>query len=81
MRRFSFGTSMGRMFSGMSKRKLSFVGWSLLDTSHGMLDIDTLQHASHRIKHQSKDKQGLLILTPEDILPIEIPHQRTKIGF
>ena len=40
-----------------------------------------IQHATRCIKHQPKDKQELLMLTPEDILPIEIPRQRTKIGF
>lgn len=40
-----------------------------------------IQHATRCIKHQPKDKQELLMLTPEDILPIEIPRQKTKIGF
>jgi len=40
-----------------------------------------IQHANRCIKHQPKDKQELLMLTPEDILPIEIPRQKTKIGF
>lgn len=40
-----------------------------------------IQHATRCIKHQPKDKQDLLMLTPEDILPIEMPRQKTKIGF
>lgn len=40
-----------------------------------------IQHATRCIKQQPKDKHDLLKLTPEDILPIEIPRQRTKIGF
>lgn len=40
-----------------------------------------IQHATRCIKHHPKSKQGLLMLTTEDILPIEIPRQRTKIGF
>jgi hypothetical protein len=40
-----------------------------------------IQHANRCIKHQPKDKQDLLMLTPEDISPIEIPRQKTKIGF
>ena len=40
-----------------------------------------IQHATRCIKHQPKDKQELLMLTPEDILPFEIPRQKTKIGF
>jgi hypothetical protein len=40
-----------------------------------------IQHATRCIKQQPKDKHDLLKLTPEDILSIEIPRQRTKIGF
>ena len=46
-----------------------------------LLERIYIQHANRCIKYQPKDKQDLLILTPEDILPIEIPRQRTKIGF
>ena len=40
-----------------------------------------IQHANRCVKHRPKDKQDLLMLTPEDISPIEIPHQKTKMGF
>lgn len=40
-----------------------------------------IQHANRCIRHQPKDKQDLLMLTPEDISPIEIPRQKIKIGF
>ena len=40
-----------------------------------------IQHASRCVKHQPKDKRELLMITPEDILPIEVPRQKTKIGF
>lgn len=40
-----------------------------------------LQHATRCMKQQLKDKQDLLTLTAEDILPIDVPRQRTKIGF
>ena len=40
-----------------------------------------LQHATRCMKQQLKDKEDLLTLTAEDILPIEVPRQRTKIGF
>lgn len=46
-----------------------------------LLERIYIQHANRCIKYQPKDKQDLLILTPEDILPIEIPRQRTRIGF
>ena len=40
-----------------------------------------IQHAVRCVKQQPQDKRSLLMITPEDILPIEIPRQRTKIGF
>ena len=40
-----------------------------------------IQHAVRCINQHPKDKQDLLMLTPEDILPIEIPRQKTRIGF
>jgi hypothetical protein len=33
------------------------------------------------VKQQPKDKEELLMLTAEDVVPIELPRQRTKIGF
>jgi hypothetical protein len=33
------------------------------------------------VKQQPKDKRELLKITPEDILPIEVPRQKAKIGF
>ena len=40
-----------------------------------------IQHATRCIRQHPNDKRELLMLTPEDILPIEIPRQKTKIGF
>lgn len=40
-----------------------------------------IQHATRCVKQQPKDKGELLLITPEDILPIDIPRQKTKIGF
>ena len=40
-----------------------------------------IQHAARCVKHPPKDKNKLLMLTHEDILPIELPCKRTKIGF
>ena len=40
-----------------------------------------IQHAARCVKHCPKDKRELLMLTPEDIVPIEIPRPKTKIGF
>ena len=40
-----------------------------------------IQHANRCIRHQPKDKQDLLMLTSEDILPIDFPRQKTRIGF
>ena len=40
-----------------------------------------IQHASRCMKQQSSGKSELLSLTPEDIVSIEVPRQKTKIGF
>ena len=40
-----------------------------------------IQHASRCVKQQSSGKSELLSLTPEDIVSIEVPRPRTKIGF
>jgi len=40
-----------------------------------------IQHAARCVKRCPKDKRELLLLTPEDIVPIEIPRPKTKIGF
>ena len=40
-----------------------------------------IQHATRCVKQQPKDKRELLMLTPDDIVPIEIPRQKTRIGF
>ena len=40
-----------------------------------------IQHASRCVRQQPAGKSGLLTLTPDDIVPIEVPRQRTKMGF
>ncbi len=45
------------------------------------LECIYIQHATRCIKQRPKRKQDLLLLTPEDILPIDVPRQKTKIGF
>ena len=40
-----------------------------------------IQHASRCVKQQPSGKTELLSLTPEDIVSIEVPRQKTKIGF
>ncbi len=40
-----------------------------------------IQHAARCVKQCPKDRRELLLLTPEDIVPIEIPRPKTKIGF
>jgi len=40
-----------------------------------------IQHATRCVQQQPNDKSELLLLTPEDIVPIEIPRPKTKIGF
>ena len=40
-----------------------------------------IQHASRCVRQRPKDKRELLMLTPEDIVPIEVPRQQGKIGY
>ena len=40
-----------------------------------------LQHASRCVRLCPKNKSTLLSITPEDIVPIEIPRPQPKIGF
>ena len=40
-----------------------------------------IQHATRCVKRCPKNKRELLMLTPEDIVPIEIVRPKTKIGF
>lgn len=40
-----------------------------------------IQHATRCVKKKPKDKDDLLLITPEDIVPIEVPRKRAKIGF
>ena len=40
-----------------------------------------IQHAARCVKRCPKDKRELLLLTPEDVVPIEIPRPKTKLGF
>ena len=40
-----------------------------------------IQHASRCVNQQSSGKSVLLSLTPEDIVPIEVPRPKIKIGF
>jgi SpoVK/Ycf46/Vps4 family AAA+-type ATPase len=40
-----------------------------------------IQHASRCVKQRSNGKSMLFSLTPEDIVPIEVPRPKNKIGF
>ena len=40
-----------------------------------------IQHAMRCVKQRPTDKRQLRLLTPEDILPIEVPKEKRRIGF
>lgn len=40
-----------------------------------------IQHATRCVKQRPKVKDDLLKITPEDIVPIEVPKKRMRIGF
>lgn len=46
-----------------------------------MLERIYIQHAARCVRHCPADKSELLMLTPEDIVSIEVPRQRCRIGF
>ena len=46
-----------------------------------LLERIYIQHATRCVRHYPKDKHDLLMLTPDDIVSIETPRQRPKIGF
>ena len=45
------------------------------------LDRIYIQHATRCVKQRGIEKQDLCMLTPDDIVPIEVPRQKTRIGF
>lgn len=45
------------------------------------LDRIYIQHATRCVREQPVDKEQLLTLTPADILPIEVPRSKPRIGF
>lgn len=45
------------------------------------LEYIYIQHAFRCVKERPVDKDQMRILTPEDILPIEVPKERNRIGF
>jgi hypothetical protein len=46
-----------------------------------LLERIYIQHATRCVRHYPKNKHDLLMLTPDDIVAIETPRQRPKIGF
>lgn len=46
-----------------------------------LLEHIYIKHATRCVRQHPDDKHELLTLTPEDVLPIEVPRKRTKIGF
>ena len=40
-----------------------------------------LLHAQRCVRQQPKDKLSWRLITPDDIVPIEVPKQRVRIGF
>ena len=46
-----------------------------------LLERIYIQHAARCVRQQPTDKSGLRLLTSEDIVPIEVPRQRPRIGF
>ena len=45
------------------------------------MNLYILRHATRCVMQKPEDKQEWRKLTAEDIVPIEVPRARTKIGF
>ena len=45
------------------------------------LELIYIQHATRCVKQPPKNHNDLLLITPEDIVPIEMPRRKNRIGF
>ncbi len=46
-----------------------------------LLERIYIRHASRCVEQQSRGRSALLSLTPDDIVPIEVPRSKARIGF
>ncbi len=81
---YTFTTPAWEKYSGMLAQAYQVRNpetWGNARFVANQLERIYIQHAARCVKQHPTDKQDLLMLTPEDILPIEVPRQIVKIGF
>ena len=81
---YQFGAQAWEKYHGMRTQAYKVRDpetWGNARFISNQLERIYIQHAARCVKQCPKDKDELLLLTPEDIVPIEIPRPKTKIGF
>ena len=81
---YQFTTQAWRKYCGMLSQVYQVRDpetWGNARFISNQLERIYIKHAARCVKQCPKDKRELLLLTPEDIVPIEIPRPKTKIGF
>lgn len=81
---YRFTTHAWKKYSGMLTQAYQVRDaetWGNARFVSNQLERIYIQHAARCVKEQPTKKSDFLMLTTEDIVPIEIPRQKRKIGF
>lgn len=81
---YQFTTTAWEKYSGMLSQAYQVrdpESWGNARFVANQLERIYIEHATRCVKHQPKDKRKLLVITPEDVVPIEMPRQKPRIGF
>ena len=81
---YQFTTTAWEKYSGMLSQAYQVrdpESWGNARFVGNLLERIYIQHAARCVRQQPQDKQQLRLITPEDIVPIEIPRPKAKIGF
>jgi hypothetical protein len=81
---YQFTTTAWEKYSGMLSQAYQVrdpESWGNARFVGNPLERIYIQHAARCVRQQPQDKQQLRLITPEDIVPIEMPRPKAKIGF
>ena len=81
---YQFTTTAWEKYSGMLSQAYQVrdpESWGNARFVGNLLERIYIQHAARCVRQQPQDKQQLRLITPEDIVPIEMPRPKAKIGF
>lgn len=81
---YQFTASAWEKYSGMlmqAYKVRDLETWGNARFVSNQLERIYIQHAARCVRQQPKNKRDLLKITPEDIVSIEVPRQKPKIGF